>query len=91
VREGDIISLNVAKRRLDLELSDEEIQHRAGSVEGTRPALQDRRDGEIRADGVVGVNGSGDGITTTINAEHAEHAEQLRSILRVLRFLRLMS
>jgi dihydroxy-acid dehydratase len=37
VREGDIISLNVAKRRLDLELSDEEIQHRLAAWKAPAP------------------------------------------------------
>ena len=58
VREGDIITLNVAKRRLDLELSDEEITSRMADMEGAGAAVQDRRDGEIRADGVVGVDRS---------------------------------
>jgi dihydroxy-acid dehydratase len=37
VREGDIISLNVAKRRLDLELSDEEIQRRLAAWKAPAP------------------------------------------------------
>ena len=65
--------LDVAKRRLDVELSDAEITHAAGSLEGARTAVQDRRDGEVRADGVVGVHGSDHGMTTSA-AEIAEHA-----------------
>jgi dihydroxy-acid dehydratase len=37
VREGDIISLNVAKRRLDLELSDAEIQQRLAAWQAPAP------------------------------------------------------
>ncbi len=46
VREGDEISFDVANRRLDVDLSDEEIARRVAEYQAPEP--HDRRDGEVR-------------------------------------------
>ena len=51
-------SIDVAKRRLDVERRDDEIAARLADVDGAGAAVHDRRDGEVRAAGVVGVEGA---------------------------------
>ena len=63
VRDGDIDRHRHREpRRLDVELSDDETAAADGDVDGAGAAVHDRRAGEVRAAGVVGVDGSGDGI-----------------------------
>ena len=58
VRDGDTIVFDIPTRQLRVELSDEEISKRLSRMEGAGAAVPDRRDGEIREAGVVGVAGA---------------------------------
>ena len=62
VRDGDIIVLDIDKRAAAVELSDDELAEAEGAVAGAGAAVHDRRDGEIRAAGFIGVDRRGDGI-----------------------------
>ena len=59
VREGDVIVIDVANRRLDVELGDVELAERMSAWRAPAPRYATRRDGEIREAGVVGVNRGG--------------------------------
>ena len=50
VRDGDMITLDVKSRRLDV---DANLDERRGAMEATRPALHHRRDGQVRKAGFV--------------------------------------
>ena len=88
------IVIDVANRRLDVELSDARDQGAAGVVDGARAALSDRRAGEVRAAGVVGVDRSGDGIEhgrrgvaadrRTLVSGHADECLRLERAPRVV-------
>ena len=59
VRDGDTIVFDIPNRQLRVELSDDGNLEADGRLEGAGAAIPDRRDGEIREAGVVGVAGSG--------------------------------
>ena len=58
IRDGDTVTFDVEARRLDVELSDEEIAKRSPRTSPAR-RLHQRRDGQVRALGVVGGRGRG--------------------------------
>ena len=62
IRDGDTIVIDVAKRRLDRGAERERDRGAHGVVDGAGAALSDRRAGEVRANGVVGVDGGGDRV-----------------------------
>ena len=66
VRDGDTILFDERNRRLQLEVSDDELQARLAAVAGAEAALQERRDGQVRAAGLVGCDGCGDELTALV-------------------------
>ena len=57
IRDGDTVTFDIEARRLDVELSDEEIAKRVSEYQPPTSALHQRRDGEVRALGVVRLRG----------------------------------
>ena len=62
LRDGDMVVLDVANRRLSVELTDDAIKARLATWTGAGAALHDRRAGQVRTAGVVGVDWCGDGL-----------------------------
>ena len=54
VREGDTIVFDIANRRLDVELSDEELSGAAEGVDAAGAEVHERRHGQVRAAGGIG-------------------------------------
>ena len=52
IRDGDTITIDVEARRLDVELTDEEIAARVAAYEPPEPRYRERRDGEVRGHGL---------------------------------------
>ena len=59
VRDGDTITIDVPNRRMDVELSDDEIAQRVRGVRVAAARLRQRRAGEVRAARVERVRGRG--------------------------------
>ena len=59
LREGDQVTIDIDARRLDVDLSDEEIAERVAEYEPPEPAVPSRRDGQVRAQRRVGLRGRG--------------------------------
>ena len=55
VREGDVVSFDITARRLDVEISDEEMKKRLAAWTPAGAPLRKRRDGEICAPRVIGI------------------------------------
>ena len=59
VRDGDTITIDVANRRMDVDLDDDEIARRVQAYESPPPRVRERRAGEVRAAGVECLRGRG--------------------------------
>ena len=57
LRDGDEITIDIDARRLDVALTDDEIAERVAAYEAPEPAYASRRDGQVRAGGLVGLGG----------------------------------
>ena len=78
VREGDQITLDVKARRVDVDLSDEEIAKRVAEYSSPPPTFRARRDGQVRGYGLIRLPGRGHrlapahiGVLGRLRAEHA--------------------
>ena len=63
VRDGDSIVFDIKARRLDVEISEQEMKSRLSQWKAPRTALQNRRHGEVCQAGFVGVGRRGDAIS----------------------------
>ncbi len=63
IREGDTIVFDIPNRKLDVELSDAEIEIAARGMDGAAAALHERRHGEVCAPRQLGVGRRGHGVT----------------------------
>ena len=52
VREGDTITIDVDNRRIDIDISDDEIEQRLADYEPPEPTVTQRRAGEVRRAGL---------------------------------------
>ena len=59
IRDGDEISFDVEGRRLDVALPDDEIAKRIADYRPPEPPLHARRDGQVRAQRLLGLRGRG--------------------------------
>ena len=57
IHEGDTVTVDIDARRLDVDLSDEEIAKRIAEYESPAVALRPRRDGQVRGDRLLGLRG----------------------------------
>ena len=62
LRDGDTIVFDIKARRLDVDISEQEIKSALEPMDAANTALQDRRDGEICQARVVCVRGRGHAI-----------------------------
>ena len=65
VREGDVIKFDIEARRLDVELTDEEIKTRIAEWKGAVARIHERGHGEVRLLRVVRVVGRGYELTNS--------------------------
>ena len=57
IEEGDMITVDVDAKALDLEVAADELAARRAALDAARPALHDRRARQVRGAGVAGVRG----------------------------------
>ena len=65
VADGDIVTIDVANRRMDVELSDDEIARRVAAYEPPARGVRRRRAGQVRAAGLERVRGRGHASVVT--------------------------
>ena len=90
VRDGDTIIFDIKARRLDVDISEQELKARLSQMDAAAAALQDRRDGEICQAGVVRVRRRGDAIAKNSDdeAQPADPVVHRNARRRRLRFAR---
>ena len=74
IRDGDEISFDVEARRLDVALADDEIAERIADTESPEPAYKTRRDGQVRAQRLLGLRGRDHELAGLLGQERLEHA-----------------
>ncbi len=58
IQEGDEITVDIDERRIDVDLSDEEIAQRIAKYEAPEPPVRPRRDGQVRGHGLDRLHGA---------------------------------
>ena len=83
VRDGDQITIDVPSRRMDVELSDDEIARRVEAYRSPPPAYTERRAGEVRAARVERLRGRGDAGLGAAGVSWRARASTSTAALRV--------
>ena len=73
IEEGDIVSVDVDAKELNLEVPDDVLAERARALDAAAAAIHDRRAGEVRGAGVLG--GAGRGHQRRAPARRARRAD----------------
>ena len=72
IREGDTITIDIEARRIDVDLSDEEIAERDRRLRAARAAVRDRRDGQVRGHRLERLPRRGHLLGTAVGEPRAE-------------------